>query len=190
MARCLDDKLCALRLVLKQPRQPDNLLLSKVLIMVIRRSDREITATEDFTGILKDGTSAQIAFIDGNEPYLVTLSYGFAWQSGRLKLYFHSAHEGRKIECVKKNPKVCFAITICDSFVKGKEACRFSLKYRSIVGYGTMLIVKHAEEKVFGLNLLMNQHTGKIDWPFDRNMMSKTTVCRLDVEKMTGKRNI
>ena len=105
-------------------------------------------------------------------------------------MYFHSAHEGRKIECIKKNPKVCFAISICDSFIKGKEACNFSLNYRSIVGYGTIQIVKHAEEKVFGQNLLMNHYTGNNDWPFDGDMMSKTTVCCLDVEKMTGKRNI
>jgi nitroimidazol reductase NimA-like FMN-containing flavoprotein (pyridoxamine 5'-phosphate oxidase superfamily) len=62
------------------------------------------------------------------------------------------------------------------------------MKYRSVVGYGKMKIVKNAEERIIGLNLLMKHYTGKYDWDYDNEMLDKTTVICLEVEKISGKR--
>jgi len=117
------------------------------------------------------------------------MNYGFIWNSDdKIRLYFHSANEGRKIEIIKKNPRVCFSISICDPFVAGERACNYGMKYRSVVGYGKIRIVEDNEEKLSGLNLLMDQYTGKSDWNYEDEMLKKTTVSCLEVEQISGKR--
>ena len=154
----------------------------------MRRPDRELKSKEEFINVLNDGKIIQIAFIDGNEPYLVTLNYGYSWVGDTIKFYFHSAPEGRKINCIKNSLRVCFSISICDPFVQGEKACNYGMKYRSVVGYGQMKIVENNEERVLGLNLLMKQYTGKDNWTYDADIMKKTMVSCLEVEKISGKR--
>jgi len=155
----------------------------------MRRTDRQVNTKEALFDILKAGKIIQIAFIDNDEPYIVTMNYGFIWNSDdKIRLYFHSANEGRKIEIIKKNPRVCFSISICDPFVAGERACNYGMKYRSVVGYGKIRIVEDNEEKLSGLNLLMDQYTGKSDWNYEDEMLKKTTVSCLEVEQISGKR--
>lgn len=154
----------------------------------MRRTDRELTKTEEINDILNSGKIVQIAFVDKDEPYIVTMNYGYVLENEKIRLYFHSAHEGRKIDCIKNNPHVCFSISICDPFIAGEKACNYGIKYRSIIGYGTMRIVESDEERLNGLNVLMKQYTGKDSWQYDDEMLKKTTVSCLDVEKITGKR--
>jgi nitroimidazol reductase NimA-like FMN-containing flavoprotein (pyridoxamine 5'-phosphate oxidase superfamily) len=155
----------------------------------MRRTDRQVNTKEELLDILKAGKVIQIAFIDNDEPYMVTMNYGFIWNSDdKIRLYFHSANEGRKIEIIKKNPRVCFSISICDPFVAGERACNYGMKYRSVVGYGKIRIVKDNEERLSGLNLLMEQYTGKSDWSYEEEMLKKTTVSCLEVEQISGKR--
>ena len=45
-----------------------------------------------------------LAFVDGDEPYVISMNFGYKDKA----LYLHSATEGRKIEIIKKNNKVCF----------------------------------------------------------------------------------
>jgi uncharacterized protein len=154
----------------------------------MRRADRELKTNEEIIDVLDSGKIIQIAFIDKNEPYIVTLNYGYVLENEKIRLYFHSANEGRKIDCIKNNPNVCFSISICDPFVQGEKACNYGMKYRSVVGYGRIRIVESNEERLNGLNILMKQYTGKDNWDYDDGMMKKTTVSCLEVEKITGKR--
>ena len=154
----------------------------------MRRKDRKLTTKEELLDILENGKIVQIAFQDKNQPYIVTLNYGFYWTNENPVLYFHCANEGRKIECIKFNPEVCFSISICDPFVKGENACNYGMKYRSIVGYGKIRIVTDSEEKINGLNLIMKQYTGNNNWTYEDEMMNKTTVISLEVHEITGKR--
>jgi nitroimidazol reductase NimA-like FMN-containing flavoprotein (pyridoxamine 5'-phosphate oxidase superfamily) len=156
----------------------------------MRRTERELKSKEDLKNILDDGKIIQIAFVNDNEPYIVTLNYGYILDKDKIKFYFHSAPEGRKINCIKSNPKVCFSISISDPFVIGEKACNIGIKYRSIVGYGKMKIIENEDERIFGLNLLMKQYTGKDNWIYDNEIMKRTTVSCLEVDKISGKRKM
>jgi nitroimidazol reductase NimA-like FMN-containing flavoprotein (pyridoxamine 5'-phosphate oxidase superfamily) len=154
----------------------------------MRRTDRELTKTEEIIDVLNSGKIIQIAFVDNNEPYIVTLNYGWVFENEKIRLYFHSAHEGRKIDCIKNNPHVCFSISICDPFIAGEKACNYGMKYRSVIGYGRMRIVESNEERLNGLNILMKQYTGKDTWNYDDEIVKETMVSCLEVEKISGKR--
>lgn len=55
--------------------------------------------------ILSSHYHAHLACCDGQEPYLVPISY--AYHDGSLYGY---THEGRKIEILRKNPSVCVEV--------------------------------------------------------------------------------
>jgi nitroimidazol reductase NimA-like FMN-containing flavoprotein (pyridoxamine 5'-phosphate oxidase superfamily) len=154
----------------------------------MRRKDRELNSMNEITDVLKCGKVAQIAFIDNGHPYIITMNYGYYIDGKTIKLYFHSANEGRKIECIKNNPDVCFTVAICDPFVAGEKACNYGMKYRSVVGYGKIQIVEAHDERIAGLNLLMKQVTGKESWDYDSEMLKRTTVSCIDIQSVTGKR--
>lgn len=154
----------------------------------MRRKDRELCSTDEIEDVLRCGKIAQVAFIDNSQPYIVTMNYGYVNSDNEIKLYFHSANEGRKIDCINNNPDVCFTIAICDPFVAGEKACNYGMKYRSVVGYGKIRIIDDMNEKIAGLNLLMNQYTGKSNWEYDDEMLKRTTVTCIDVQSISGKR--
>lgn len=63
------------------------------------RKDKEITGPKIIEDLLRTADIVRIAMIDGDEPYLVPLNYGYQNNA----LYIHCAKEGRKINIIKKN---------------------------------------------------------------------------------------
>jgi nitroimidazol reductase NimA-like FMN-containing flavoprotein (pyridoxamine 5'-phosphate oxidase superfamily) len=51
------------------------------------------------------------------EPYVVTLSYGYEEKSNTI--YSHCASEGQKIGYIKRNPYVCATIIEDKGYVEG-----------------------------------------------------------------------
>jgi len=153
----------------------------------MRRKDKEITDIKEIESILEQGILCSIAFSDGNEPYLVTVNYGH--RDGCI--YFHSAKEGKKMDMIRKNPKVCFQVVLDDELVvNGESACSdFSMKYRSVIGYGIMSILQETKEKTDALNVLMKQHTGEDGYEFGKNSLRETAVLKIEIDSLTGKKS-
>jgi len=72
----------------------------------MRRKDREITDNSEIEKIIGKAICCRIGLVDNDEPYIVPVCFGYE----RNTIYFHSALEGRKVELIKKNNKVCFEI--------------------------------------------------------------------------------
>lgn len=153
----------------------------------MRRKDRKLDSENETMMILQEGKTIQLAFVDGEEPYIVTMNYGYEQGSSGLRIYFHSALEGRKIDCLKRNPHVCFTVVLCDNFVAGEKACNYGMKYRSVVGTGTLRIVEDSVERKKGLDLLMEHCTGKRNWEYEEQMLARTLVLCLEVKEFSGK---
>ena len=115
----------------------------------MRRQDRRITDRGEIDGILRAGRFCSIATCADGAPYVFTMSYGYDQTAGRL--YFHSAAEGRKIDALRSDPRVC-ATVIVDLGYKHGECAH---PYRSAVVFGTMRVVEDAEEKLHGLRVLV-----------------------------------
>jgi len=153
----------------------------------IRRKDREITDRNEIVRILKSGKYAVIAMAKENDPYLVTLSYGYDEASNSM--YFHCANAGRKMDYLTANPKVCATIIEDNGYVQGKCEQHFS----SLIISGNMYVVKEVEEKEKGLKTLLN-HLEEDPQPiFDRQINGiesyrKVTILRLQIHQVTGKK--
>lgn len=150
----------------------------------MRRSDREITDRAELEEMLRTQQVLHLGLWDGVEPYVVPLNYGYDGTA----LYLHSALEGRKLEAMRDHPRVCFTVTAEQQVVPNEVPCGWSVKYRSIIGYGEARLLETAEEKAEGLNVIMRQFTGS-DFEFPAEALPKTAVIRIEISELTGKSN-
>ncbi len=152
----------------------------------MRRSEKEVTNRDEIIDIIERGEICRIGFCDEGVPYIVPMNYGYS--DGRL--YFHSAKTGRKIELLQKNNRVCFEIEVDTKIVRKEHACSWQMKYRSVMGYGKLLVVDDPSKTRTGLSVIMNHYLKKEDWSFADESVDKVVVLQLEIDEMTGKQSI
>ena len=84
----------------------------------MRRQEREIRDEAEIQEILEKGLVCRLGLYDGQYPYVVPLNYGY--RNGCI--YFHCAREGRKIDILKKNDRVCIEVDIDSRDRTGRSA--------------------------------------------------------------------
>ena len=150
------------------------------------RRERQVTDPAAIRDILDKSKVVHIAMIDGDEPYLVAMNYGYVMEGEKLTLYVHGATAGRKIDVMQANPKV-FVEMECDMMpMEGKIACQYGMAYASIMGSGKAVILETPEEKMEALSILMKTQTRK-DFTFNEKLVSIVSVGRIDIEDYTAK---
>jgi nitroimidazol reductase NimA-like FMN-containing flavoprotein (pyridoxamine 5'-phosphate oxidase superfamily) len=151
----------------------------------LRRSDKEIIDRGAIGDILKRARICHLSLCDGNKPYVVPLNYGYEGGS----LYMHSAREGRKIDIIRRNNLAAFAVYVDERLVTGDASCRFTMKYRSAMGEGKVMLVEGGSEKEKALRIIMRQQAGDGEYHFERASLDKTVILRLDIDQLSGKRS-
>ena len=119
--------------------------------------------------------------------YIVPLNYGYTYENEKYVFYFHGAKAGRKYELSKASPNVGFEIDGAYELLEADVACDYSAKFQSVIGTGRLSIVEDYEEKIKGLNVLMNHISGKTEWSYSKEMLDAVAVFRLEVEKLSCK---
>ena len=150
----------------------------------MRRKDKAIVELAEIEEILRKALVCRLGLTDGNRPYIVPLSFGFQ----NNNLYFHSAPEGKKIEMLRKNSKVCFEFDLDHQLVADEEACKWGMKYRSVIGFGKASIIEDIREKREGLNAILEHYSGRtFDYP--EAAVNGTLVIKVEIESVTGKKS-
>ena len=150
------------------------------------KRERQITDEQQIMDILAAGKVLHLGLAVDNEPYVVPMNYGYTRENGKLVLYLHSAVRGKKLDMIRKNPKVFFEIA-CDLIPFESELpCQYGLSYSSVMGKGIARIVDDVEEKKQAMTILMKTQTGK-DFTFEDRLVSIVAVIRIDVEAYTAK---
>ena len=153
----------------------------------MRRKDREVTDIRQIESIIEKAKVVHIGMIDDGVPYVVPMQYGYVFTDGALTLYLHSAQEGRKIDCIKKNPNVFIELETDIALISGGDIpCKYSSAYASVMGDGTAEIVEDAKEKVFGLESIMKTQTGKA-FTVSEEMAAAVSVIKISVPRVTAK---
>lgn len=155
----------------------------------MRRRDREISDNLELEKIISKADVCRIALANDNLPYIVTMNYGYI-NYPQKTFFFHCANEGKKIDMLRKNNHVCFEIDIDHEIVKGKKGCDWGSKFTSIVGYGNIDILTEKVEKIAGLDRIMSHYGGEREYEYNDNVVEQTTILRLRVTEMTGKRKM
>ena len=153
----------------------------------MRRNDREITDKTLIEHFIAKEQIIRIAFYDNGDLYIVPLNYGYIYDNDKYVFYFHGAKAGRKYELSKSSPQVGFEIDGAYELLEADVACDYSAKFQSVIGTGRLSIVEDYEEKIKGLNVLMNHISGKTEWSYSKEMVDAVAVFRLEVEKLSCK---
>jgi len=162
----------------------------------MRRKDREITDRREIEEIIKRASVCRLGFVDDDQPYVIPLNFGYE----KNALYFHWALEGRKVELIKKNNKVCFEIDIdvqpAALTRKGCGGYYCTTKYRSVIGTGRAYILDNDKEKAHGLGVLVRHYYAVISKPyveeecdFSKANLDSVLVVKVEIESMTGKKS-
>jgi nitroimidazol reductase NimA-like FMN-containing flavoprotein (pyridoxamine 5'-phosphate oxidase superfamily) len=151
----------------------------------MRRREREIRDEAGVLEILEKGLVCRLGLYDGQYPYVVPMNYGY--RNGRV--YFHCAREGRKIDILKTNDRVCIEVDIDTRVVRGETPCRWTAKYRSVIGFGRARILDDEREKKAGLDVIM-AHYGGDGGEYDEKSLQRTSLIEVVLENMTGKQSL
>jgi nitroimidazol reductase NimA-like FMN-containing flavoprotein (pyridoxamine 5'-phosphate oxidase superfamily) len=148
----------------------------------MRRKDKEITDRGEIEAIILQSDVCRLAMADAAGPYIVPLNFGFSENS----LYFHSAHKGRKMDIIKKNPQVCFEFDLGVRIISGEKACNWGTYFKSVIGFGKAQLVNDTEAKKKALNIIMDHYAGK-SFQFSETDVDRVAIIRVDINQMTGK---
>ncbi len=155
----------------------------------LKRKDKEMTSSKEMRAIIKRGQYTTIALCHNDEPYIVTMNYGY--DEKQSALYFHAALEGQKLEFIEYNPNAC--ATIIEDLGYKQGECSHS--YRTVVTRGRIAIVDNLDEKKHGLNIMID-HLEKSPTEAKKKFLKNdstydtVTILRLDIEEITGKQGI
>lgn len=151
----------------------------------MRRKDKEIKGFGQLEQILKREKVCRIALSDKETPYLVPLSYGYADKT----LYFHSAVEGKKIEILNTNPKLCFEVESNLDVVADDLACKWGMKFETVIGFGSAEFIDEPSEKIKALKIIIKQYGAKPPEDIKTKSLEKFIVFKVVIESMSGKRS-
>ena len=150
----------------------------------MRRQEREIRDEAEIQEILEKGLVCRLGLYDGQYPYVVPLNYGYR----KGCMYFHCAREGKKTDILKKNGRVCIEVDIDFRVVRGETPCRWTAKYRSVIGFGRARIIDDEREKKAGLDVIM-AHYGGSGGGYDEKSLQRTSLIEVVLESITGKQS-
>lgn len=153
----------------------------------MRRKDREVTDIEGIKSILDSCKTCHIAMIDNDIPYIVPLSYGYELEAGTLTLYFHCAKEGRKLDILRQNNRVCYEMCCEGEPIHADIPCNSGYYYSSIIGNGKVIFVEDASEKCKALAKMFLQQTGQ-NIPFTKQQASSVCVFKIVSADFSGKK--
>jgi len=151
----------------------------------MQRKEKEITDPTEHEAIIAKAKVCRLAMVDGNSPYIVPLSFGYE----KNTLYFHGALKGKKIDLIRKNPNICFEFDHLIETVASEKACSWSVKFQSIIGFGTASLLEKTEEKQRALAIIMAQYSDK-QYTFPEKMLNATAVIKVTIESLTGKQSL
>ena len=97
----------------------------------------------------------RLGLCDEGQPYVVPVSFGYDGES----VYIHGAGEGRKVEVLKRNSRVCLEFDLLNELVTAEQACSWTMRYESVVAFGRARFLDDAEEKHRALCCIMAQYS-------------------------------
>jgi len=150
----------------------------------MRRKEKEIIEKSEIEAVIQNSIVCRLGLCDNNIPYIVPLCFGYKDNT----IYVHGSLKGRKTDIIQKNHNVCFEFDINTEIVKGENACKWGMKYKSVIGFGKALLLKETDDKQKALKIIMNQYSDSL-FDFPEKSINRTAVIKIEIESMTGKQS-
>ena len=148
----------------------------------MRRKDREKDTAFALDVFCKCEYATLAATNPDGTPYCVPVSV--AVHNGAI--YFHCALEGHKLDNIRHASAVCVSAVSFSRIVPEN----YSAEYDSAIATGQCAIVTDEAEKATALRAISEKYAKSHIADFDARMakwLHLTHVCKIDIEKITGK---
>lgn len=155
----------------------------------MKRKDKEIIDKKLMVSIIKRSSVCRVAMCWQDEPYIIPMNFGYS----ENYLYLHSDREGRKLNILQNNDQVCVEFDVDVELVPSQNACKTSMKYKSVLIFGKAVILKDITEKRNALDIIMQhyyQHDSESIFYYPEDVLKKTIIIKVKIEKMTGKESL
>jgi len=154
----------------------------------MRRADKEITDIDGKISVIKKCKVCRIGLSENDMPYVIPLNYGYAFENNALTLFFHGATEGKKLDIINNNNNACFEIDCDTQLIEAEKACNYSCAFKSVIGFGKIILLENPNEKIDGLNKIMRHQTDReAVYDFTPDEIKNVCVYKMVVEEFTGK---
>ncbi len=150
----------------------------------LRRKDREMRDRAEIDAVLNAAKVLHLALADAGQPFVVPLFYAYDGAA----LFFHSARTGTKIALLRKNPRVCFCVTLDHGVIEAEAPCDFEAQHRTVIGFGHAVLLEDAADKRRALDRIVARFTPR-RFEYPAGNLAATEAVRIDIESMTGKRH-
>ncbi|PLW99400.1 MAG: pyridoxamine 5'-phosphate oxidase family protein [Marinilabiliales bacterium] len=151
----------------------------------MRRFDKLITDSQIIEKILNESSICRIGFSVDGEAHIIPVNFGYRDN----KLFIHSATDGRKIDFIMQNNRVCFEMELDHEIITGKAACDWTTKYRSIIGYGYISIIDDSSQKKAGLDIIMSKYGGPNTNTYSEKILKKMVLLVIEIDTLSGKQS-
>lgn len=150
----------------------------------MRRADKEIQSTAAIEDMIARACICHVGFSDGENPYVLPLSFGYE----RKTFYFHSAAEGRKIDILRHNPRVCISVVPDYDILPNPKACSWSARYESVIGFGEARFIADTAEKRQAFDRIMQRYAGaSLSFDYPEEALRRTVIFSVFCETFTAK---
>jgi nitroimidazol reductase NimA-like FMN-containing flavoprotein (pyridoxamine 5'-phosphate oxidase superfamily) len=150
----------------------------------MRRPDRLVTNRAAIDDVLRRAELLHLAMSGADGPYVVPVNFGYDGE----RIYIHCALEGRKLDVLAQDPRVCFEASV-DVRVVPATGCGWTARFRSVVGFGTASLVTDDAEKAYALGVVISHYSGEPE-TVPAAKAKGVAVLRIDIESMTGKASV
>jgi hypothetical protein len=148
----------------------------------MRRKDKEMTDPEAIASVIRRSTVCRLGMSNDNLPYVIPMSFGY--KDGAV--YFHSATEGRKIDILRKNPRVCIEFDVDCRLKTGDSACKWGFIFQSAIAFGTASFIEDSTEKRAALDIIMRQYSSDA-FTYPESALEKIIVIKVNISELAGK---
>lgn len=155
----------------------------------MRRKDREVTDFSEIVKIIDECNIIRIGLADGDFPYIVPLNFGYTAENRQISFFIHGAMAGRKYEMLTKNSYCSFEMDIAlkmDCMVDKKDV---TMRYKSVMGKAKVTLLEGGEKQKAIDEVIMNRYEETRNFVYDKAMVPRTAVFKLDVIEISAKSN-
>ncbi len=154
----------------------------------IRRRDKDVTDPAAVKDVLLRGEVARIGMVTPEGPYVVPVSYAVLPEGDGepLRLVVHGAREGRKVEALRKDPRVCVEVTVDVATVPAVRACDVSVRFRSVIAFGRAVFLEDPAARARALAAIAERYAPGLP-PIDEAEARRIAILEIRIESATCK---
>ena len=145
---------------------------------------KDIVDLDKLEELIKKCKICRVGMVDGDDPYVLAMNFGYEDQA----VWLHCAKEGKKIDILKRNNKVCLQFDTDHKFFSRHEhvACSWRMAYRSVLIHGHAIIIDEYDEKIKALKVFMKNYSDK-EFEFSKPSVDNILIIKVPVESITGR---